>query len=820
MAHLSAIANSCQPLNRKLFFSELYFLVAVLSATLSSVPLAYGDFAIATFANPGAGGSLAAGKVAWADYNDDGFLDVNLGSNLLRGDGPVSGQYILTNVNGSSDDALWGDYDKDGDLDLFAGSSGQLWENTGAGFANNVTVSGVPLKTRGMAWVDINGDTYLDVYIGGFESANSSVYYEDAIFINDTVGGFTKDQSYFPGSTPGTNPGRGITSADWDQDGDMDIYVSNYRLQSNQLWRNDGSGNLTNVSGTHNATGASGHSIGSAFGDFDNDGLIDLFAGNFAHGGQPESRFLMNQGSGLDYQFLDSNPADTNPAAGNQASITYVESYGSPTFGDIDNDGDLDLYFTAVDPGDTGKLWKNQFVETGDLTFTDITSTWDLQSEIAAFSTYQAAFGDYNDDGFLDLITAKRLFENDGTDNGASLAGNHYLKIKLDGDAGGFDATAIGAQVRIDLGGGQIVTRQVEGAVGEGNQNDHTLHFGLGTTSGPLQLEIMWPGGFTEFVNVSGVDQTVTIAPGFGADTWSNNAGGDWNDTGNWFGGVVPSGNTEGASFSGSNSAPSTVFTDSTVTVKSVLFNSGNTYAISGTGSVILDADTGNASMNVQQGTHKFQVDVLLQDDTDVSVQSGAKLEFNNDLHLNGNTLTKTGSGEIALNNAVISGGGSFVCGGGICSGTTLLAGSMASVGAVVSPGSGIGAMQVNGDFSPDAESTLLVEIGGTRAIHEHDLLAVGGVLAADGTLEVILAGDFAPTAGDQFDVLAFSTIVGEFSLDLPVLSGSLAWDVSQLYTSGALGITAIPEPGTLATTLFGLFTLSICKKRKGTRRD
>ena len=85
-----------------------------------------------------------------------------------------------------------------------------------------------------------------------------------------------------------------------------------------------------------------GHSIGSAWGDFNNDGLIDIFAGNFAHvdgrGDQPKSRFLQNLGAKQAYKFKDLGPC----------GVHYQESYATPSVGDYDNDGNLDVFFTTV----------------------------------------------------------------------------------------------------------------------------------------------------------------------------------------------------------------------------------------------------------------------------------------------------------------------------------------------------------------------------------------------------------------------------------------------------------------------------------------
>jgi hypothetical protein len=116
--------------------------------------------------------------------------------------------------------------------------------------------------------------------------------------------------------------------------------------------------------------------------------------------------------------------------------------------------------------------------------------------------TYQAAFADYDHDGYLDLATNGKVYHNTGGDN-------HWLEVHLDG-GGLWGAFPVGAQVLIELNG-QTLLRQVESGVGEGNQNDQTLHFGLGTYVGPVDLTIRWLNGQVQYVSGLSVDQLVTI---------------------------------------------------------------------------------------------------------------------------------------------------------------------------------------------------------------------------------------------------------------------------------------------------------------------
>jgi len=117
-----------------------------------------------------------------------------------------------------------------------------------------------------------------------------------------------------------------------------------------------------------------------------------------------------------------------------------------------------------------------------------------------------AARADLHSDGDLDLATAGKLFVNQGT-------GGHWLKVHLEGDGETVNRSAIGAQVRVTVDG-KTLTRQVEAGTGEGNQNDLTLHFGLGAHDGPVSLEIVWPGGARQTVPDVEVDHVVSVPYG------------------------------------------------------------------------------------------------------------------------------------------------------------------------------------------------------------------------------------------------------------------------------------------------------------------
>ena len=435
---------------------------------------------------------LSDAAASWGDYNNDGYVDLVTNGNLLRNNGGLS--FSTTEWSFGWGGSIWGDFNNDGHLDLFGFPTKSLWQNNGgAGFVN--ATSKIPSfgehPSHGAAWADLNGDGYLDLYVGGYEFWDEpGTTYPDKILTYNKV-----TQQFNATWAETVYRARGVTAADFDRDGDQDVYVSNYRLQPNRLWRNDGTGVMTDVAAAlrvagDGGQGAWGHTIGSAWGDFDNDGYLDLFVGNFSHSTSYQDRpqFLRNPGAaGGAFQLMKTlDGAD------------WQESYASPALGDYDNDGDLDLFFTTVYGGDAPRLYRND----GNWNFTNVTAAEGLAG---LGETYQAAWADFDNDGDLDLVTDGKIFVNNESNTGS----NHWLKVKLTGDGTNVNSAAIGSEIRINVGG-QILTRQVEGGTGEGNQNDLTLHFGLGANSGLVDVEITWTDGTTQTIEDVAVDDTYT----------------------------------------------------------------------------------------------------------------------------------------------------------------------------------------------------------------------------------------------------------------------------------------------------------------------
>ncbi|MBV6458308.1 MAG: hypothetical protein HONBIEJF_01435 [Fimbriimonadaceae bacterium] len=435
---------------------------------------------------------LANDAACWVDVDADGWTDLVCGGVVWRSEQGKSFER-LTEGLGS---VVAADYDNDGYPDLFSYSRQKLYRNLKGKKFEAVQLPDLPATvSRGACWADLDADAFVDLFVGGFEDWERQITYPSFILKNQSGKSF---QLVWQESKYRT---RGVTACDFDRDGLAEVYVSNYRLQPNQLWNRSKAGVMRDLAPDRNAVATSegfsgGHSIGAAWGDFDGDGEIDLFAGNFAHvddrGDQPKSRFLHNKGAKGGCRFDDKGTC----------GVWYQESYASPAAGDADNDGDLDLFFTTV----YGTASFNRpnypvlFQNEGAFKFTDATEGSGLEK---LPPTYQAAFADLRNDGRLCLATAGSLFA-------SKSPAKHWLGVRLEGDGKKVNRSAIGAQVRIKVGS-RVVTRQVEAGTGEGNQNDLRLHVGLGDNVGPVDLDILWPGGFRQTVKSVRSNRIVTV---------------------------------------------------------------------------------------------------------------------------------------------------------------------------------------------------------------------------------------------------------------------------------------------------------------------
>ncbi len=438
--------------------------------------------------------AISADAACCVDIDNDGWTDLIVGGVVWRNNQGKG----FTKIAEGFGSVVAADFDNDGFVDIFSCSQMKLYHNNGGKSFTEVPLPKLPpTVSRGACWGDFNNDGFVDLYIGGYEDWDRDITYPSFILMNDAGKGFHLAWTSSAYRT------RGVTACDFNRSGRLSVYVSNYRLQPNQLIMSDAAGKFIDRAAEFNVVATSpgfdgGHSIGACWGDFDSDGEFDLFAGNFAHvdsrGDQPKSRFLRNVGPHEDYQFADLGTC----------GVFYQESYASPAAGDYDNDGYLDLFFTTVygvasfSKPNFPVLYRNE----GMFRFVDVTA---LSNVANLPPTYQAAWADFKHDGHLDLVAGGKLFINQCSN------GYHWLELRLQGDGTHVNRSAIGAQVRIKLKD-KIITRQVEAGTGEGNQNDLTLHFGLGAARGHIDIEIVWPDGKKQTLRHVQTDKFITIA--------------------------------------------------------------------------------------------------------------------------------------------------------------------------------------------------------------------------------------------------------------------------------------------------------------------
>jgi hypothetical protein len=444
----------------------------------------------------------AGQHAAWCDANADGWPDLRTyGALWLNRDGR---SFDRVDAPGGG---VVADIDNDGVGDLV--SFAPIAVSRGVRDGDSLRFEPLALPelpktvSRGVAVGDFDGDGFLDAFFGGYEDWPTQTTYPSILLLNEGGKGFRI------ATTTADRRTRGVTACDFDEDGDLDLYRSNYRLQPNSLLVNDGKAGFVDDAASRGALATSegfagGHSIGACFADFDNDGRFDLFAGNFAHvdsrGDQPKSRFLRNLGAAKGWSFEDKA----------ECGVWYQESYASPAAADFDNDGDIDLFLTTVYATASFKkpnfpvLFRNAGATAGaPWAFSDATAGSGLES---LPPTYQAAWADVNRDGRLDLATAGKVFLNEGA------LGVHWLGLRLRGDGFRVNRDAIGAQARVTLPDGRTLTRQIEAGTGEGNANSPILHFGLGDHAGPVQIEIRWPNGETTAARLDGTDRVLEIS--------------------------------------------------------------------------------------------------------------------------------------------------------------------------------------------------------------------------------------------------------------------------------------------------------------------
>jgi hypothetical protein len=494
-----------------------------------------------------------AGGVAVFDYNNDGNPDIfftngadistleknspKYWNRLFRnnGDGTFTDVTEKAGLKGTGYDTgvAIGDYDNDGFEDILVTGvyHNTLYHNNGNGTFTDVTekagISNLdkeygPMWSVGAAWVDVNNDGLLDLFVVNYlrwdrskepdckvagkpEYCHPRFFKElpNQLFLNKGNGVF-EDISAQSGIRAHPGKGMGVGIADYDGDGLPDIFVTNDKL-FNFLFHNKGNARFEEV-GFETGVALPEHGnlisgMGTDFRDLNNDGLPDITLVALVN-----ETFPVYQNSG------NGRFTETTAQSGMTPLSSSMSGY-SPNIADFDNDG-----------------WKDIFVSRGDVQSPDMSSIaqisqpntvfrnlsgahWSALTGEAGFDAVApsrhrgSAFGDFNHDGKLDLVVTAlsapaEIWMNDSPNQ------NHWLEIALQGTKSNRDG--IGARIKI-LSGGQVQYNHVSFATGYGSSSAGPVHFGLGSAKTADEIEIRWPSGTVQTLKDVKADKVLKV---------------------------------------------------------------------------------------------------------------------------------------------------------------------------------------------------------------------------------------------------------------------------------------------------------------------
>ena len=486
---------------------------------------------------------------AFFDSDGDGFLDLYIVNGAYLGKAPPGppptnalyrnqGDGTFTDITGKTGtgDTGYGmgvgvgDADNDGDLDLYVTNYGPnlFYLNGGDGIftdATEETGTGDPGWGSNAAFADYDNDGDLDLYVANYmdfqvddnrdcRQSTAPAYcgptaypgQSGALYRNDGDLAFT-DVTDQAGLRSSEGRQLGAAFADYDDDGDPDLFVPNDKTP-NFLFENRGDGTFEEIGAiagiAYNEDGMAESAMGADWGDYDNDGRLDIVVATFQW---LANTLYRNEGDGF---FMDV----THAARLGKESLPYLGM--TAAFLDYDSDGYLDLFLANghldenVREYDTAASYAQQnqlFRNLGDGTFAEVTDKAGPGMQVERVS-HGSAFGDYDNDGDGDIFVSDSdaphctLLRNDGGN------ANHWLMVRTVGTRSNRDG--IGARIRVTAGD-LAQTKEVRSTYGYLGANDLRVHFGLGQRESAEHIEIRWPSGTVQVLENVKANQFLTI---------------------------------------------------------------------------------------------------------------------------------------------------------------------------------------------------------------------------------------------------------------------------------------------------------------------
>jgi ASPIC and UnbV/FG-GAP-like repeat/PPIC-type PPIASE domain len=459
----------------------------------------------------------SAGGVIVDDFDNDGLFDVVTSS--MASCAPMN--FFHRNANGTFTEQsgkaglgdqigglnlLQADYNNDGCTDILVLRGG--WEqpqrksllrnNCNGTFTDVTAASGLarPTSTQAAVWTDIDNDGFLDLFVGN-ESGPGQLFHNK--------GNGTFEDIAAAAGVNRTDISKGVTAGDFDNDGWPDLYVSN-RAGPNFFYRNNHNRTFTEIAEAAGVLGT-GSGFATWFFDYNNDGWPDLFVTSYRLSLDETARTYLALPHNAPTLKLYKNLGDgTFQDVTRKVALDKVFMPMGSNFGDVDNDGFLDIYLGTGTPS-YGSLAPNVLLRnrSGEL-FVDVTAS---SGTGELHKGHAVAFADLDNDGNDEIVTeiggasigdahALRVFRNPGN-------GNDWINLKMVGTK--TNRSAIGARIKVTVGNDGQGTRMIQRTVGSGGSfgaSPLQQHIGLGNAARILEVEVWWPTSNTRqrFTNV------------------------------------------------------------------------------------------------------------------------------------------------------------------------------------------------------------------------------------------------------------------------------------------------------------------------------